>query len=122
MRTVADIELPDDLVELQRAADRAESAYTSYVQRVSAERRALFADPVERAIWPEEQAAEMARLRAAFSAAQAAVDAHPALVGARGAGTRHQTVLALRAAAAAAEAAADAEAGAGVAEPAPAEI
>jgi hypothetical protein len=75
-------DLPDDLIQLQRAIAAARAAVDEYAAEVSAARRAEFPDDeqiVERQTWTPEQDAELERLRAAFMAACRAKWDHPAV-------------------------------------------
>jgi hypothetical protein len=82
---MSDIDLPADLIQLQRALDAARRAADDYVAAVEAELAALSAvssdDGTEavRPTWSDEQNAELDRLRAAYMAAAKAKWAHPAL-------------------------------------------
>jgi hypothetical protein len=76
-------DLPDDLIQFQRAIDAARAAVDEYAAKISAERRAEFPDDeqiVERQTWAPEQDAELDRLRAAYMAACRAKWDHPAVV------------------------------------------
>jgi hypothetical protein len=83
-------DLPDALIQFQRAIDAARAAVDAYAAEVSALRRAEFPDDeqiVERQTWTPEQDAELDRLRAAFMAACRAKWEHPAVVQAQAEGT-----------------------------------
>jgi hypothetical protein len=86
--------IPDDLIALQHAYDSAHATVEAHVQRVTAERQERFPDPpgrdgqrvhdadqaVLRAMWPEEESAELDRLRAVRDQALKAMNAHPTMV------------------------------------------
>lgn len=93
------LELPDDLVQLQRALDTAFAAEHGYITQVEAERRAQYPDEeqlLERRRWSDEQTAELARLRAETHAALMAVHRHPTLQEALASGAYQATHWALR--------------------------
>lgn len=85
------MDIPSDLVDLQRSYLTAEAAYAAYVREVEARRRAEHpVDVVARHDWADDERAEIARLQAALIAAADAVRTHPAIVAAREDGTRHK--------------------------------
>ncbi|MFI9271373.1 hypothetical protein ACIGXM_11755 [Kitasatospora sp. NPDC052896] len=76
-------DLPEDLLDLERARVAARRALDVFVCTVAVERRMLFPahDQVaERVKWPEEQNTRWHELRDAYQQATAAVRAHPLLV------------------------------------------
>ena len=85
----AGVDIPADLIELQRARLDAERAYGDYVHEVEARRREQHPDDiVARRTWDDGERAEEARLRGLMLAALDAVRTHPALVGGS---DRHKT-------------------------------
>jgi hypothetical protein len=94
------LELPSDLIELQRAAAAAYAAVGEYVATVQARRRDEHPDDVvARCTWTDEESAELDRLYEAHTAAALAVRAHPLLEQARTEGCHAQTWDALKTAA-----------------------
>lgn len=82
---VPEFELPDDLIDLQRALYAAQAAVEDYAAGVDAERAAQYPDPEqwrERSVWPEDgpERAELARLRAERDEALLAIRHHPRIV------------------------------------------
>ncbi|MFE1321577.1 hypothetical protein [Kitasatospora phosalacinea] len=74
------MDIPDDLVDLQRARLDAELAYAEYVHAVEARRRAEHpTDIVARRCWTPEEQAEADRLQGELAAAMDAIRLHPAL-------------------------------------------
>lgn len=94
------LELPDDLIDLQRAALAAETAIGEYVATVQARRREEHPDDViARCTWTDDESAELGRLYEEHTAAALAVRAHPLLEQARVEGCHAQTWDALKTAA-----------------------
>ncbi len=96
------LDVPDDLVTLERARAGAWDELITYSTRISIERRDLFPDPgqiVERQTWPPEQAVVLEELRDAYDGAARAVRHHPVMVRALEERCHYATELALRAAA-----------------------
>jgi hypothetical protein len=80
---VTDTDLPDDLLDLERARVDARRALDEYVCTVEVQRRAEFPGGeqlVERRMWPAEANERHAQLQAAYRAAADAVRVHPLLV------------------------------------------
>lgn len=85
------MDIPSDLVDLQRAWLAAEHEYAEYVHEVEARRRIEHPhDVMARRDWSAEERAEDDRLQTALIAAANAVRIHPAIIAARANGTRHK--------------------------------
>jgi hypothetical protein len=96
------LDIPTDLIDLQRAVITTRQELNTYVTGVETERRALFPDPqqiVERRTWPAEQSAVLAELRATVDTAMRAVRHHPVMTQALAERCWRQTDEALQAAA-----------------------
>jgi hypothetical protein len=87
-----DLEIPADLLDLQRSYEAAQVAVTTYHNQVREQRAQQYPNPIVRGLqtWDEEQAAlrnewspeeraELERLQAERNAAQKALWAHPAV-------------------------------------------
>lgn len=90
LTAMADISIPDDLLELQKAFEAADQAVRAHVEGATAKHGRN---------WPEEQEAKLQRLRAEQMIALKAVTQHPAIVAARTGGTYRQLHYALKRAA-----------------------
>lgn len=91
------LELPADLVDLQRVARAAEDAVGDYCQQVQARRRMEHPDDViARCTWSDEETVELDRLRDANITAALAVRADPLWEQARVEGCHAQTWQALK--------------------------
>lgn len=76
------MDIPPDLIDLQRARITAEEARAAHVHTVEVRRREQHPDDVvARRMWSAEEQAEDERLAAAVIAALDAVRTHPALAG-----------------------------------------
>ncbi|MFE2346506.1 hypothetical protein [Kitasatospora cineracea] len=76
------MDIPPDLIDLQRARIVAEEARAAHVLEVETRRREQHPDDVvARRMWSAEEQAEDERLQAAVIAALDAVRTHPALAG-----------------------------------------
>lgn len=76
------MDIPEDLIDLQRARIAAEEAHAAHVLEVETRRREQHPDDVvARRMWSAEEQAEDERLQAVVIAALEAVRAHPALAG-----------------------------------------
>ncbi len=97
------LDIPDDLIALERARVAAWDELITFSTRVAAERREQFPDPeqdTERRRWPPELADVLAGLRAAYyDVAATAVRHHPVMERALAERCHYATELALRAAA-----------------------
>lgn len=74
------LDLPADLIDLQRAALAADAAVSEYALTVQARRREQFPareQVIERCTWDAAESAELDRLRDAYIEAATAVRAHP---------------------------------------------
>jgi hypothetical protein len=97
---VPDIDIPEALVDLMRQLLAARRELEAFTSRVEAERRELHPgdDPEQilaRAVWPEDLAAELERLRAAELELVMAVHRHEEMVRARAEGRSWPTEQAL---------------------------
>jgi len=76
------LDLPDDLIDLQRRRLAAEAELGEYVATVERRRRELFPDPeqlLERRTWSDDETAELAQLRATRDQLALEVRHHPVL-------------------------------------------